>query len=418
MTEPEHGRRDGYGIEALNVWCGLASITVPELFRGRGLDPARIDNLMMTRRSIGLPFEDPVTNAVNAARPIVDALAPEERARIEILVTSTESGVDYSKSVSSYVHEYLGLSRNCRMIEVKQACFGATAAVQTAVGYLASGISPGAKALIIATDVAVVDERAEYSEPAAGHGAAAVLLSDTPRVMAMDLGAFGNYSYETLDSARPSPRFDIADVDRSLFAYLDCLSNSYADYAGRVEGADLATTFDHLVMHTPFAGLVKAAHRKLMRDAGGPAADLQDDFARRVAPSLRYPALVGNLCSGSVYLALAALLDSGAVTAPGRVGIFSYGSGCSSEFFSGVVDAESAATVSAMNIAAHLENRAQITFAEYTDLLEENLKCLVPVQDRTVGSGPWDAIAQRAGGRKEMLTFTGVRNWHRQYEWR
>lgn len=418
MTEPQDGRRDGYGIEALNVWCGLAAITVPELFRGRGLDPARIENLMMTRRSIGLPFEDPVTNAVNAARPIVDALAPEDRARIEILVTSTESGLDYSKSVSSYVHEYLGLSRNCRMIEVKQACFGATAAVQTAVGYLASGVSPGAKALVIATDVAVVEEKAEYSEPAAGHGAAAILLSDDPRVMAMDLGAFGNYSYETLDSARPSPRFDIADVDRSLFAYLDCLSNSYADYAGRVEGADLATTFDHLVMHTPFAGLVKAAHRKLMREAGGSAVHLQDDFARRVAPSLRYPALVGNLCSGSVYLALASLLDSGAVTAPCRVGIFSYGSGCSSEFFSGVVDAESAATVSAMNITAHLENRADISFAEYTDLLEENLQCLVPVQDRTIGAGRWDAIAQRVGSRKEMLTFTGVRNWHRQYEWR
>ncbi|MEU3260646.1 hydroxymethylglutaryl-CoA synthase family protein [Streptomyces albidoflavus] len=418
MTQPQYGRRDGYGIEALNVWCGLAAITVPELFRGRGLDPARIDNLMMTRRSIGLPYEDPITNAVNAARPIVDALAPEDRARIEILVTSTESGVDYSKSVSSYVHEYLGLSRNCRMLEVKQACFGATAAVQTAVGYLASGISPGAKALVIATDVAVVDEQAEYSEPAAGHGAAAVLLSDDPRIMTMDLGAFGNYSYETLDSARPSPRFDIADVDRSLFAYLDCLTNSYADYTGRVEGSDLVTTFDHLVMHTPFAGLVKAGHRKLMRGQGRPATELQEDFERRVAPSLRYPALVGNLCSGSVYLALASLLDSGAVTAPGRVGIFSYGSGCSSEFFSGVVDAESAATVSAMNVTAHLENRADISFAEYTDVLEENLKCLVPVPDRTVGSGCWDAIGQRAGGRKEMLTFTGVRNYHRQYEWR
>ncbi|MFJ1792914.1 hydroxymethylglutaryl-CoA synthase family protein [Kitasatospora griseola] len=418
MTGPARSRRTGYGIEALNVWCGIAAITVPELFRGRGLDPSRIENLMMTRRSIGLPFEDPVTNAVNAARPVVDALSPQERARIEILVTSTESGVDYSKSVSSYVHKYLGLSRNCRMIEVKQACFGATAAVQTAVGYLASGVSPGAKALVIATDVAVVDEAAEYSEPAAGHGAAAVLLSDDPRVMAMDLGAFGNYSYETLDSARPSPRFDIADVDRSLFAYLDCLSNSFADYASRVEGADVSTTFDHLVMHTPFAGLVKAAHRKLMRESGRPAADLQEDFARRVTPSLRYPSTVGNLCSGSVYLALASLLDSGAVTDAGRVGIFSYGSGCSSEFFSGTVDEQSAATVSAMGIAAHLENRADLAFSEYTELLEENLKCLVPVQNRTIDSGRWEAVARRAGGRKEMLAFTGVKDYHRQYEWR
>ncbi|THA24092.1 hydroxymethylglutaryl-CoA synthase family protein [Streptomyces sp. RKND-216] len=418
MTEPAYVRRDGCGIEALNVWCGLAAITVQELFRGRGLDTDRIDNLMMTRRSLALPFEDPVTNAVNAARPIVDALPPEQRDRIEILVTSTESGVDYSKSVASYVHEYLGLSRHCRMIEVKQACFGATAAVQLATGYLASGLSPGAKALVIATDVAVVDERAAYSEPAAGHGAAAVLLSDDPRVMPLDLGAFGNYSYETLDSARPAPDFDIADVDRSLFAYLDCLTHSFADYADRVEGVDIATTFDHLVMHTPFAGLVKAAHRKLMRDRGKPAGELQEDFARRVVPSLRYPSLVGNLCSGSVYLALASLLDSGTVTAPSRVGVFSYGSGCSSEFFSGVVDAESAATVSAMNIGTHVENRADVSFDEYTGLLEENLKCLVPVQDRMIDAARWEAIGQRAVDRKEILAFTGVKNYHRQYTWR
>ena len=80
-----------------------------------------------------------------------------------------------------------------------------------------------------------------------------MLVGDDPRVLALDLGAFGCYSYETMDSARPTPQFDIADVDRSLFAYLDCLANSFADYRSRVEGADFLTTFDHIALHTPFA---------------------------------------------------------------------------------------------------------------------------------------------------------------------
>ncbi|MGX1673381.1 hydroxymethylglutaryl-CoA synthase family protein [Streptomyces sp. NPDC055400] len=412
------GAEQAYGIEALNVWCGLARLTAADLFAGRGLDPERLDNLMMSERSIGLPIEDPVTNAVNAARPLVEALSPEERARIELVVTSTESGVDYSKSLTSYVHKYLGLNRHCRLIEVKQACFGATAAVQTAVGYLASGISPGAKALVIATDVAVVDEKAEYSEPAAGHGAAAMLLSDRPRVLAMDLGAFGNYSYETLDSARPSPRFDIADVDRSLFAYLDCLKNAYADYATRVTDVDFTRDFDHLVMHTPFAGLVKAGHRKMMREQGVTGPRIDEDFARRVAPSLVYPGAVGNLCSGSVYLALASLLDSGVVTAPSRVGLFSYGSGCSSEFFSGIVDERSAAAVAEQGIGKRLEARARITFDEYLAVLEHNLECLVPVENRTVDPAAWEPLLDRVGDRPEILTFTGVKDYHRQYAWR
>src|SRR5215813_10773603 len=109
------------GIEALNVYCGLAYIPVRAIFEGRGLDLSRLGNLMMQKRSIAFPFEDPITNAVNAARPIIDGLDPEEKDRIEIVITSSESGIDYSKSITSYVHEYLGLSRNCRIIEVKQA---------------------------------------------------------------------------------------------------------------------------------------------------------------------------------------------------------------------------------------------------------------------------------------------------------
>src|SRR6266545_6182686 len=157
--------RPPVGIEALNAYCGLAYIPVQALFAGRGLNQERMANLMMQQRSLGLPFEDPITNAVNAAKPIVDALDPADRASIETLVTSTESGLDLSKSVASYVHEYLGLSRNCRVLEVKQACYAATGAVQLALGYLASGAAPGARALVIATDVALVDQRAGYAEP-------------------------------------------------------------------------------------------------------------------------------------------------------------------------------------------------------------------------------------------------------------
>jgi polyketide biosynthesis 3-hydroxy-3-methylglutaryl-CoA synthase-like enzyme PksG len=42
---------------------------------------------MMDQRAVQLPFEDPVTLAVNAARPLVDALEPAERDRIELART-------------------------------------------------------------------------------------------------------------------------------------------------------------------------------------------------------------------------------------------------------------------------------------------------------------------------------------------
>jgi polyketide biosynthesis 3-hydroxy-3-methylglutaryl-CoA synthase-like enzyme PksG len=406
------------GIEALNVYCGLAQIPVEALFAGRGLNEERIPNLMMYERSLNLPFEDPVTNAVNAARPIVDALDPAEKDRIEILITSTESGIDYSKSVASYVHDHLGLSRQCRVIEAKQACYAATGAVQMGAAYVASGLSPGAKVLVIATDVSLVDERVGYTEPVMGAGAAAVLVSDRPRILALDQGAFGNYAFETLDSARPSPTFDIADVDGSLFAYLDCLKNTFLAYRDRVEGADFATTFDYLLMHTPFVGLVKAGHRKMMRELSGSSpADIESDFTRRVLPSLTYASKVGNLCSGAVYLALASLIDTVQPEDAYRVGLFSYGSGCCSEFFSGVIDQESAATLAPMQIGQRLAARTPLTFDQYETLLKDGHGCLVTQKDRDIDTGRWSTILHERPDPRPLLTLKEVRNYHRKYQW-
>jgi polyketide biosynthesis 3-hydroxy-3-methylglutaryl-CoA synthase-like enzyme PksG len=292
--------------------------------------------------------------------------------------------------------------------------------VQLAAGYLASAVSPGAKALVIATDVALTDARAQYAEPATGTGAAAMLVSDDPRVLTIDLGAFGNYSYETMDSARPSPEFDIADVDTSLFAYLDCLAGSVDDYLSRVAGADLAAGFDYLAMHTPFCGLVKAAHRKLMRrDAALSEAELELDFARRVAPSLHYPRVVGNLCSGSLYLALASLIEQAPITGPARVGLYSYGSGCSSEFFSGVVDAGSAAALAGLRIGKHLASRSEISFADYEELAAQTQLCLVPREHRDVDPARYADLTKQARVQldRPLLVFRGIAAYHRKYDW-
>src|ERR1041385_385308 len=88
--------------------------------------------------------------------------------------------------------------------------------------------------------------------------------------------------------------------DASLFAYLDCLKHAFLGYRDRMEGADFAMTFDFLVMHTPFAGLVKAGHRKMMREFADASAG---DRAGLHATGPSGPCVceqVGNLCSGAV----------------------------------------------------------------------------------------------------------------------
>src|SRR5262249_44776887 len=149
--------------------------------------------------------------------------------------------------------------------------------------------------------------------------------SRTPRIAIPDAGAYGCYSYDAGDGSRPVREQDVFDVDLSLLTYLDCLRHAWAEYATVVEGADIVDTFHRLAMHTPFAGMVKGAHRSLLRSTRRlQEGEIDGDFTERVMPSLAYPSEVGNIYSGTVLLALASSIDH--TPAEGyRTGLYSYG---------------------------------------------------------------------------------------------
>lgn len=410
------------GIEALNIYGGAASLDVRQLCLHRGLDMPRFDNLLMREKTVALPFEDPVTFAVNAAKPLVDALSQEDRHRIEMVVTCTESGIDFGKSLSTYIHHYLGLAGNCRLFEIKQACYSGTAGLQMAVNFILSGTSPGAKALVICTDLsrfALADAAAiqewAYSEPSSGAGAVAMLVSDTPHVLRIDQGAYGNHGFEVMDTCRPGPDTEAGDADLSLMAYLDCCERAFKDYARRVDGADFRDTFAYLSFHTPFGGMIKGAHRHLMRKLyKAKPDDIEADFARRLSPSLTFGQRVGNTAGGSVFLGLAGLLESVDLAAPCRVGLFSYGSGCCSEFFSGVVTPDGQQRLRAQGIAAQLDRRHALSLDEYEDMLKGAQVIRFGQKDATIAPdtipAAWDAY--QGQGR---LALEGMVGYHRQY---
>lgn len=406
------------GIEYLNFYGGSAYIDVKELFEARELDVARFDNLMLYRKSVGMPWEDSVSNAVNAAKPIIDQLSVEERGRIELVITASESGLDFGKSMSTYIHDLLGLDRNCRLYEVKQACFGGTAALEAASTFVASGMSPGAKALVLATDVVYSTARGTYVEPSQGVGAVAMLVGDEPEVLDLDFQAYGSQGYEVMDTCRPLANLETGDADLSLLSYLDCLDKSYANYAHKVQGADFASTFDYLAFHTPFAGMVKGGHRKMMRDLYAmKTRDIDADFQVRVAPSLRSCGEVGNVYSATLYLALSSLITHAAIDAPKRVGLFSYGSGCSSKFFSGIVTPESQRRLRAMRVQERLDERHRLSMAEYDQAIDLNAEWGFGVQNKDVNlSAPDGLYAEKFEG-SGLLVLDRVRGFHREYRW-
>ncbi len=414
------------GIEAMNFSGTTAYLDVMQLAQHRQLDTKRFENLLMKEKTVALPYEDPVTFGVNAAKPLVDSLSEAEKDRIEMVVTCTESGIDFGKSLSTYIHHYLGLNRNCRLFELKNACYSGTAGFQMAINFILSQTSPGAKALVIATDISrfmVVDGGNaltmdwSFAEPSSGAGAVAMLISESPYVFQVDAGANGYYGYEVMDTCRPVPDSEAGDADLSLLSYLDCCEQSFLEYRKRVTSADYRETFQYLAFHTPFGGMVKGAHRTMMRKmAQAKPFEIEADFDKRVMPGMIYCQRVGNIMGATSFLSLASTIDQGRFDSPKRIGCFSYGSGCCSEFYSGVVTAEGQERLQRFGIERQLNERYQLSMDEYEALLKgsgvvkfgtRNVKLdfqLIP-----------EALASCRG--KERLFLEEIRDFHREYRW-
>ncbi|ATQ70577.1 MULTISPECIES: hydroxymethylglutaryl-CoA synthase family protein [Methylosinus] len=401
------------GVERFGFYGGVACVDVGRLAQARGLDPQRFNNLLMRRKSLHLPFEDPVSFAVNAAKPLVDALTAAERESIGLLIVASESGIDWGKSITSYVHPHLGLSRRCRMFEVKQACFGGAAAFMSAVGAVSSG--QVRRALVIATDLARCVPHS-YAEPAQGSAAVALLIGPEAEILALEPGASGSYGYEVMDSCRPTADIETGDVDLSLLSYLDCLEHSFLAYRDKVGPIDFQEHFAYLAWHTPFGGMVKGGHRTLMRKLKpGPPAAIEADFEKRLRPSLTFCQEVGNIYSGTMFLALAGVLARGDFAQPRRIGLFAYGSGCCSEFFSGMATKVGAARIEALDIDGALAGRLEMSIADYDLLLTRSVNSYVGQRDMTIDPGPFEPLLRsRLAGR---LVLDSIAGYQRRYRW-
>ncbi|WP_372156760.1 hydroxymethylglutaryl-CoA synthase family protein [Xanthomonas campestris pv. fici] len=420
------------GIEAINVYGGSAFVDIRRLGEHRRRDPARFDNLLMKQKSVALPYEDPVSFALNAARPIVDSLSEAEKQRIELLITCTESGIDFGKSISTYVHDLLGLSRNCRLFELKQACYSGTAGLQMAANFVLSQTSPGAKALVVATDLSrfLVAEGGDtltmdwaFFEPSGGAGAVALLIGEHPELFQFDVGANGYYSFEVMDTCRPVPDSEAGDADLSLLSYLDCCDRTFVEYRKRVPDADYLNSFQYLCYHTPFGGMVKGAHRNMMRKhAKLPREAIEADFVERVEPGLTYCQRVGNIMGGTVLLSLLSAIDNADIEQPRRIGCFSYGSGCSSEFYSGVALPAGRHRLRSMQVKQRLDARYLLDMDEYDALLAGGEAIRFGTRnarpDTGMLPGVWSSIARDvAATGRPWAHLSRIDEFHRHYEW-
>lgn len=416
MSAPE----PSIGIDDINVYASSLVVSAAAIARARagpsgsasGHAQARLE---LVSRSLPPPWEDPVTLAVEAARPVVRGI----EAQIGLCLVATESGVDDAKPLSSYVHRWLGLSERCRHAEVKHACYGGTLALSFAADWVRAG--PGRKALVITTDMArrlfeddrVAGEvRGDSAEPAEGAGAVAMLVSAEPRVMA--LGAHRAVAArEIYDVMRPTRTAEVIHARRSLAAYLDLLESAWEDFT-RTAGAGVLGELGYLLYHTPLVPLVAQAHRLVTSDADPAGADV--GFERLVRPSIGWGQAIGNTYSGSLYVALACLAAGVAVTAPTRLGLYSYGSGSCAEFYDGWLVPGAHEVVGRHGIDARLLARREVDVTTYEAIVrahEASLSQAHFTPELALPAGHYEAACAGHG----QLVLERVAEHYRSYRW-
>ena len=137
------------GIDSIAVYTPRYALDLATLAKARGMDAEKYHTgLGQYVMSVPPPGEDIVTMAANAARVALQEVNLND---IEMLLFATESGIDQSKSAGLYVHDLLGMPARCRVLELKQACYSGTAAIQLALSFLRD--QPNKKVLVIASEI-------------------------------------------------------------------------------------------------------------------------------------------------------------------------------------------------------------------------------------------------------------------------
>lgn len=328
------------GIDAMAFHGPAHYLDMADLAVARGVDPAKyIEGLGQTAMAVPTPCEDTVSLAIAAGDKAL-ARFEIDPSEIGMLAVGTETGVDHSKPVATYVHEHLGLATNCRSVETKHACLGGSAGLTAAMDWIATGRARGRKALVIAADIARYGLHTP-GEPTQGAGAIALVVSESPRLLEYNPDIYGDYTRQVMDFWRPLySRYAFTDGHYSIACYLEALAGAWADAASKPNAARQVPIagLDACFYHVPFVKMAKKAHRRHWEAEFGRTLSMDDaalleqvaaSFAERVSPWLELNATVGNIYTGSLFLALMDYLRKVEEDREGRtVSVFAYGSGC------------------------------------------------------------------------------------------
>lgn len=370
-----------------------------DLAIARGIDPNKFTiGIGQSQQAVPPNHQDIVTLGAQAALPLMPYI---DSNRLKMVIVGTESGVDASKSSALYIHKLLNLSSWVRCVEVKEACYGGTAALMMARDYVLT--HPGAQVLVIAADIARygVGTPGEVTQ---GAGAVAMLVSENPHVLQINNDSVVK-SAEIQDFWRPV--YQSTALARGKFSteqYIRMFCDVWQKYSA--ENDCNFNDFEAICFHLPYTKMgLKALRAGLEENSGASlTGDTHEHLLARYQDSTQYSRRIGNIYTGSLYLGLISLLDydyfrnscdssepacdspevscdsSSAANSnesplhlspllPGqKIGLFSYGSGAVAEFFSATLVPDWRSALFSNQHLRSLNNRTQLSVSQYEEM--------------------------------------------------
>ena len=346
------------GIDKISMSTTAFALPLAELAHFQGIDPGKYHRgLGQQVMSVPTPAEDHLSLGVDAALRLILA-QPELLQEVDLLLWATESANDHAKAAAIIAHELLGLSENCRSIELKQACYSGAFALRTAASFIQSGQSRCS--LVIAADVARY-QRGTPAESSQGAAAVAFVVRANPAIFILQPQSCF-ITTDAKDFYRPVGHSEpIVDGKYSCTLYLKLLDKLWGQMGMSCDQVAA------VCCHTPLPRLTEKACQHLK---------LPQLSSKRVQQALHYPRLIGNSYTAALFVSLCSLLDNSDITEAREeqnILCYSYGSGATAEMFILTLQPQAAYHLHSASHRQMLSNRQHCTMDQYALWHEQHL---------------------------------------------
>ena len=444
-------RMKSVGIDAIDYYIPNLFVDMQDLSLARDIPYEKLSQgLGLKKMSIPDSNEDTASLAANALLELItkNKINPSDIGRIYL---GTETGLDSSKPISSYVIEIVEdlLSekfgsrsfKNCDIVDLTFACIGGVDALENCIDWVKGGSKR--KAIVIATDIAKyhLGSTGEYTQ---GAGALSLLITENPKMISIS-NIWGVASKGIGDFFKPRRIFNKKDIFKEAASLmgknpsdeevLEILANngskfwnssnkkievykeepvyegqfSNESYQERIYEAldhfknqkniNFLAEWSFLIFHLPYAyhgrkmilekwiqwleenGEIDNLYNEVGQEDNNRKEWLKlvskskmfnEFIQKKIMPGELASAEIGNMYTGSIFMALISLLSSalekGEDIKNAKIGFLSYGSGSKAKIFEGTLESQWEETIKELDLFSKLNNRTKIDIDSYERL--------------------------------------------------